>query len=583
MSLAQLHFGQWRATAALRQRTRRDGAPSQPSRSGRCASGADAGPGGAHAEAYGDNVVMWVRIPRPQEAVAAAGSLVRSGLIRLYRPDHLVRVGLGLARYQMSPATGPMAAACLYPDAPGIIDDSGSATMRELDDRCSAVADGLYHAGLRAGDAIGVLARNSRAFYEATVGASRLGLDVTYLNTGFAADQLADIVAARSLHWLIHDPEFADRVPRSLRRIVTEGERGAGIGSVAAMAVGASSPRPRPGRTSRHIILTSGTTGTPKNVARTGGGLESVVALLSGLPLRVRGTHCIAAPMFHAWGWLNMVLTMLLSGTIVVSRRFDPEATLASVARHRCDVLVAVPAMLQQIMDMPAEVRRRHDTTCLRVVAVSGSALSPSLASAFMDDFGDVLYSLYGSTEAAFATVAGPSALRRAPGTAGRPLPMVRVRVLDGAGRDTTHGEVGAIVVSSRDAVSADTGGTDRRTVRTGDLGWFDEAGRLFVAAREDDMVVVGAENVYPNAVEAMLEQHPDIVEVAVVGRADRVLGQVLVAHVVARRGTVVTAAGLREWCRTRLAPFQVPRRFVFHGKLPHGETGKIVKRSLAA
>ena len=152
---------------------------------------------------------------------------------------------------------------------------------------------------------------------------------------------------------------------------------------------------------------------------------------------------------------------------------------------------------------------------------------------------GRVLYSLCGSTEAAFATVVGPADLR------------------------------------------VDPSGAAGQTVRTGDLGWFDEAGRLCVAAREDDLVIVGGENAFPVRVENVLGHHPDIVEAAVVGAADGVLGQGLVAHVVARWGARFTATVLRKRCRAHLASFQVPRRFVFHRDLPHGETGKVLKRSL--
>ena len=518
---------------------------------------------------------MEVRVPTPADVLAGAQAMLRSGLVRLYRPDRLLRLSEDLLRYRMTPATGASPGASLYPDAPGIIDDSGAITMRELDRRCSASADGLYAGGLRGGDHIGVLARNSESFYEVAVGASRLGLHVTYLNVGFTLDQLRAIVAERRLQAIIHDAEFGDRVPASVRAIATA--------AISGPAADPPTPRPRPESPSQHVILTSGTTGYPKDVSRTSGGFESMVALLSGLPFRVRETHLIAAPMFHGWGWLNMLLTMLLSDTVVVSRRFDPERTLELIEQHRCDVLVAVPAMLRHIMDLPVATRRRYDTGCLRVVAVSGSAVSPSLATEFMDEFGDVLYNLYGSTEAAFASVAGPAELRSAPGTAGRPLPMVRVRVVDDMGRDAAPGEPGVIVVSGRDAVPVEEAGPARRTVRTGDLGWFDEGGLLFVAGREDDMVIVGGENVYPVAVEAVLDAHPDIVETAVVGRADRVLGQALVAHVVVRRGTRLTATELRAWCRVRLAPFQVPRRFVFHRDLPHGETGKVLKRLLAA
>jgi acyl-CoA synthetase (AMP-forming)/AMP-acid ligase II len=324
-------------------------------------------------------------------------------------------------------------------------------------------------------------------------------------------------------------------------------------------------------------MLTSGTSGEPRGVARTGGGLASVVALLSGFPLRVRETHLIAAPMFHGWGWLHMLLSMLLRSTVVVTRRFDPERILALAERERCHVLVAVPTMLQKIMDLPARVRRRYDTTSLRVVAVTGSALSPRLAEAFGREFGEVVYSLYGTTEAGFATVATPTDLRAAPGTAGRPLATVHLRVVDDQGRRCPPGVPGVIHVDARDAVS-DTG-RDAGAVRTGDVGWFDHAGRLFVGGREDEMVIVGGENVYPVLVENLLGSHPDIADAAVVGTPDPVLGEVLVAHVVLRDGSTASPAAIRRWCRDRLAPFQVPRRVVIHDRL-RNETGKVAKRT---
>ena len=156
--------------------------------------------------------------------------------------------------------------------------------------------------------------------------------------------------------------------------------------------------------------------------------------------------------MFHSWGWLNTLLTTLYSSTVVTARSFDPEGALALVERERCQVLVAVPVMLRRIMDLPPEVRRRYDTSSLRAVTVSGSSMSPALAGAFMDEFGEVLYSLYGSTEAGYATVASPADLRTAPGTAGRPLPGVEVRVL--AARPGRPRSPGAIWVSSHDSLA---------------------------------------------------------------------------------------------------------------------------------
>ena len=155
------------------------------------------------------------------------------------------------------------------------------------------------------------MARNSAAFYETAVGASRLGVDVVYLNTGFAAEQVADVVTRQELRALAHDPEFADRVPDGVLRIPLTGDPAAAA-SVAALAAASHRLLDRLDQPSRHVILTFGTTGRPKGVPRTGGGLDSVLALMSGLPLRVRQTHLVAAPLFHAWGWLNLLLTMLL-------------------------------------------------------------------------------------------------------------------------------------------------------------------------------------------------------------------------------------------------------------------------------
>ena len=527
---------------------------------------------------------MSVPLLRPRELSAATRALVRSRLLRPYRPNQLARVGMGLRRYGFGPAMGPLAAATLYPSSPGLLDETEAYSQAQLEAACSGVAAGLRDAGLTAGDGLGLLARNSAGFYLAMVGAARAGVDVTYLNTGFTAEQVADVVQAQGLRAVVYDEELAGRVPPSVLGVpVEQPSAEPDAVSIARMARSGGSHDGAPGEPSRHVILTSGTTGRPKGAARTGGGVDSVLALLSGLPYRAQETHLMAAPMFHAWGWMNTLLTMLLSSTTVTTRRFDPERTLALVERHRVDVLVAVPVMLQRILELPPEVLDRYDTSSLRVVAVSGSPLSERLAHSFMDRFGDVLYNLYGSTEAAFATVASPADLRAAPGTAGRPLAGVRVRVVDESGRDCPIGTPGAIRVRSGDAMVAGEGEPRRagRHTQTGDLGWFDAEGRLFVGAREDDMIVSGGENVYPVVVESALHAHPEIAEVAVVGVDDDRFGQALVAHVVLRGGGTATPGELREWCKGRLAPFQVPRAVVLHDELPHNETGKVVKSLL--
>ncbi len=533
----------------------------------------------------------------PRALLAASLAFARSGLVRPYNPGRLPRIGWGLLRHGAGPGFGPAAGAAFCPDRTAIVDDGGRVAFGRLEERCDAVAARLA-AILPPGGRIGLLARNSAGFYQTMVAAARCGLDVLYLNTGSSPDQVADAMARRGARVLVHDAEFAAKVPAGVMSIPMSGDQPVSIERMAAGQQGPGQQRPAPAgtapRRSRHIMLTSGTTGQPKGVSRTGGDLTSVIALMSGLPNRARETWLIAVPMFHGWGWLNTLLTMLYSSTMVVTRRFDPERTLALAERERCQVLVAVPTMLRRIMSLPPDVRHRYDTSSLRAVTVSGSALPHALAEEFMNEFGDILYSFYGSTEAGYAAVATPADLRAAPGTVGRPLPLVDVRVLDSHGTPCGPGVSGEIWVSSRDAAgggpaTAD-GPTDREVagpegrraaIRTGDIGWFDQAGRLIIAGRADDMIVTGGENVYPAEVEAVLEQHPDVLEAAVTGSDDDVYGQVPVAHLVPRPGSSVTPDALRSWCREHLAPFQVPKQFIVHDRLPHNAAGKVVKRAL--
>jgi acyl-CoA synthetase (AMP-forming)/AMP-acid ligase II len=515
----------------------------------------------------------------PRELLTVSLALGRSGLVRPYRPDQLARVGWGLLRHGTGPGLGPLAGATFCQDRPGIVDDNGPVSFCTLEERCDAAAAGLA-AVLLPGDTIALLARNSAGAYQTMVAASRCGLDVLYLNTGLPAGQIAAVVRSHAVRALVHDPEFAGQVPPGVISIPVPGDQAVTAAAMAGRRHRDRAPWTGMRHRSRHVILTSGTTGQPTSVSRTGGHMASAIALVSGLPNRADESWLIAVPMFHAWGWLNVLLAMLLRSTIVVTGRSGPQQVLELAERERCQVLVAVPAILRRIMDLPPGVRRRYDTSGLRAVTVSGSPLPAALAEAFMDEFGDILYSFYGTTEAGYAAVATPADLRAAPGTAGRGLPLVDVRVLDDRGTPCQPGTPGMVWVGSRDTPAPGTGEA-RGPACTGDIGWLDGAGRLFIAGRADDMIITGGENVYPAVVGHTLEEHPSVLEAAVVGRPDHVYGQTVVAHLALRKGSSTTTAALRSWCRRRLAPFQVPRQFIIHDQLPHNAAGKVVKHAL--
>jgi len=293
----------------------------------------------------------------------------------------------------------------------------------------------------------------------------------------------------------------------------------------------------------------------------------------------------IAAPMFHSWGFAHFTLGLALSSTLILRRKFDPEHTLADIADHDATALAVVPVMLSRIMELGEQKINEYDLRSLRVIAASGSALPGELATKTMDALGDVLYNLYGSTEVAWATIATPADLRAAPGTAGRPPRGTIVKLYDPDGKEVAPGETGRIFVANEMLFEGYTGGGGKDVIdglmATGDVGHFDDGGRLFVAGRDDDMIVSGGENVFPREVEDLLADHPDVAEAAVIGVEDEKFGQRLKAFVVAKGDNELDADELKRHVKSNLANFKVPREFVVLGELPRNATGKVLKREL--
>jgi fatty-acyl-CoA synthase len=295
----------------------------------------------------------------------------------------------------------------------------------------------------------------------------------------------------------------------------------------------------------------------------------------------------VAAPLFHSWGFAHYTMGLILGTTYVLRRKFDPESTLAEVARTRADVLAVVPVMLQRILELPEETRRKYDVSSLKVVAASGSALPGDLATNWMDHFGENLFNLYGSTEVAWASIATPEDMRAAPGTAGRPPRGTVVHLYDQDARLVPHGETGRIFVGNDMLFEGYTGGGTKDVIdglmATGDVGRFDAEGRLFVEGRDDEMIVSGGENVFPAEVEDLLVRHDGVQDAAAIGVEDTDFGQRLRAFVVLSPGAALSEDDLKAHVKRNLARYKVPREIVFIDELPRNATGKVLKRELKA
>lgn len=520
--------------------------------------------------------------------------LAKSGMVAPMRPDRAARIALIGARWGASPAAGVLVGAVRHPDRSMVIDELGSLSYTDVDNHSNAVANALTAHGIEAGDRVGLMCRDHRGFVEGVLAVAKLGADVLLLNTSFAATQLTEVCRREEAAALIYDEEFAELIAdagRDRQRFVVWHQGGSHreptLGEL--IKEGSDASLAPPGRIGRVTILTSGTTGTPKGASRTSTPLtlDPPAALLERIPMHEGQIVRIGAPLFHAWGFSSFALGMALGSTFVLRRTFDPEQCLADIEEHRCEVLVVVPVMLQRILELPSDARRRYDTRSLRAVCASGSALAGDLAIRWMDEFGENLYNMYGSTEVSAATLATPRDLRRAPGTAGKPARGSIVRLYDEHGRPVLQGQTGRIFVGNAMLFEGYTGGGDKDRIdglmATGDLGRFDEAGRLAVEGRDDEMIVSGGENVFPTEVEDVLASHEAVAEAAAIGVPDQQFGQRLRAFVVLRAGQQTTEQDLKDHVKHILARYKVPREVVFLDELPRNPAGKVLKRELAA
>ncbi|MGE2713165.1 long-chain-fatty-acid--CoA ligase FadD2 [Mycolicibacterium litorale] len=525
-----------------------------------------------------------------------ARKMFEAGALQLEPPQNMAAFVADMRRwgeFGMIPALN----ARRTPDRNAVIDDEGEMTYAELDEAAHAVANALLAKGIKGGDGVAILARNHRWFLVAVYGAARTGARIILLNSEFSGPQVKEVSEREGAKLIIHDDEYCKAVSQAkpeygfLRALGTNPDNSEPSESSAEtlaeiVASGNKSPAPKVTKHSSVIILTSGTTGTPKGANRKPPlSLAPIGGVLSHVPFKSGEVTLLPAPMFHALGYLHATIGMMLGSTLVLRRRFKPATVLADVEKYQASAMVVVPVMLSRILDHIEKMDTKPDLSSLRIVFVSGSQLGAELATRAMKDIGPVIYNLYGSTEIAFATIARPEDLQKNPATVGPVVKGVRVKLFDDNGKEVPHGEVGRIFVGTTFPFEGYTGGGHKQIIdglmSSGDVGYFDDDGLLYVSGRDDEMIVSGGENVFPAEVEDLISGHPEVVEATALGVEDKEWGHRLRAFVVKAEGASVDEEGIKSYVKEHLARYKVPREVVFLDELPRNPTGKILKREL--
>jgi fatty-acyl-CoA synthase len=522
--------------------------------------------------------------------------IFESGAFRLEAPQNYAGLVTDIAKwgeFGMLPSHN----ARRTPDRAALIDEDGAFSYRELDEAAHAVANGLIEKGVKGGDGVAILARNHRWFVIANYGAARVGARIILLNSEFSGPQIKEVSEREGAKVIIYDDEYTKAVSKAepelgkLRALGVNPDSDEPSGSTdetLAELIERSSKEPAP-KAAKHasiIILTSGTTGTPKGANRsTPPTLAPVGGILSHVPFKANEITSLPAPMFHALGYLHATIAMFLGSTLVLRRKFKPPLVLEDIEKHKVTAMVVVPVMLSRILDALEKMDTKPDLSSLKIIFVSGSQLGAELANRALKDIGPVIYNMYGSTEIAFATIARPEDLEKNASTVGPVVKGVKVKILDDNGNELPQGDVGRIFVGNAFPFEGYTGGGHKQIIdglmSSGDVGYFDEDGLLYVSGRDDEMIVSGGENVFPAEVEDLISGHPDVVEATAIGVEDKEYGHRLRAFVVKKGDADVDEDGIKHYVRDHLARYKVPREVIFLEELPRNPTGKILKREL--
>ncbi|GAA3392684.1 acyl-CoA synthetase [Cryptosporangium minutisporangium] len=496
------------------------------------------------------------------------------------------------------------------PDHPAVVmADGGTLTYAELESRSLRLAAALRSSGLRRGDGVALIAENHLRFFEVYWGAMRSGLYFTAVNWHLAPAEAAYLIADSGARALVTTGQQAETAAEAVAtapdcrvRLILDGaaEGFVSYDDALATADGTALDDQPLGQV---MLYSSGTTGRPKGIRRAlrdvqvsdpeAAGVSRLGSALLGMgPDTV---YLCPAPLYHAAGLQWSAGIHELGGTLVVLPRFDAEDLLRTIERHRVTHVQVVPTMLVRLLKLPAEVRRRYDLSSLRAVVHAAAPCPPEVKRQTLDWLGPIVHEYYAATEGAGLTYIGPQDWLAHPGSVGKAL-LGEPHICDERGRELPPGEPGLIYFGQAQPAfeyhrAAEKTAESRHPehpnwATTGDVGYLDEDGYLYLTDRKNFTIISGGVNIYPAEIESCLTMHPKVGDVAVIGLPDLEMGERVHAVVEPAPGVAGTpelADELRAYARAHLAGFKVPRTVDFRAELPRLPTGKLRKSDLRA
>lgn len=467
-------------------------------------------------------------------------------------------------------------------------------SRQEILDRAARLASAMADSSVAAGDAVALLLRNDFAVLEANLAVRKLDAYGVPINWHWHAEEIGYVLRDCAPRLLIGHADLIEKVghfiPDGLT-VIAVGGAAHGMRDYDAW-IAAHAPYAGNGNgLGSSMVYTSGTTGRPKAVKRlpaTGEESAQRARVLAVIHDTAPGNIAlVTGPLYHLFSQALLMATFGAGGTVVVMERFDPEACLALIEKHRVTHSALVPTLFVRLLRLPDAVKARYDLSSLRHVVHSGASCAPEVKRAMLNWWGPVLHETYGSTETGVVTKISPAEWLARPGSVGRPVLTGEVRILGEDRQWARPGVIGDVYLRIHGTPDFTFHGDPEKRaavehdgmVTCGDIGWLDEAGYLFLCDRRVDMVISGGVNIYPAEVEAALLEHPAIADCAVFGVPDAEFGEALVAHVEA--GADLSPAAVQAFLRQRIAGYKVPRHVVITDALPREETGKIMKRKL--